>query len=99
MCLTAFATDDFSVAYVAQHSNSRLPIIIKLPLCGHEGSFLLWVLMLSIWTVAVAILARVFSRYGRTGAVCIGNGGHRFYLFRLPQTRLTACCHFRSMAI
>ena len=35
VCLTyAFVTDDFSVAYVAQHSNSRLPIYIKLPPCG-----------------------------------------------------------------
>lgn len=87
VCLTyAFVTDDFSVAYVAQHSNSRLPIYYKITAVwgGHEGSFLLWVLMLSIWTVAVAIfskgiplamVARVLSVLGMVG---IG-----FYLFML----------------
>jgi len=87
LCLTyAFVTDDFSVAYVAQHSNSRLPIYYKITAVwgGHEGSFLLWVLMLSVWTVAVAIfskgiplamVARVLSVLGMVG---IG-----FYLFML----------------
>ena len=87
VCLTyAFVNDDFSVAYVAQHSNSKLPIYYKITAVwgGHEGSFLLWVLMLSIWTVAVAIfskgiplamVARVLSVLGMVG---IG-----FYLFML----------------
>ena len=42
----AFAVDDFSVAYVANHSNSLLPWYYKISATwgGHEGSFLLWIL-------------------------------------------------------
>ncbi|MDC8832666.1 heme lyase CcmF/NrfE family subunit [Alteromonas gilva] len=82
----AFVTDDFTLNYVAQHSNSRLPVHYKVTAVwgGHEGSFLLWVLMLSLWTVAVALfsrgipqimIARVLSVLGM---VSVG-----FYLFIL----------------
>jgi cytochrome c-type biogenesis protein CcmF len=56
----AFATDDFSVAYVASHSNSLLPLRYKLSAVwgGHEGSMLLWVLILSCWTLAVGLLSK-----------------------------------------
>jgi cytochrome c-type biogenesis protein CcmF len=56
----AFYGNDFSVAYVAQHSNSLLPAIYRLAAVwgGHEGSLLLWVLMLAGWTVAVALFSR-----------------------------------------
>ncbi|MGE5471948.1 MAG: heme lyase CcmF/NrfE family subunit [Bacteroidota bacterium] len=60
-CLTqAFVVSDFSVVYVAQHSNSLLPIQYRIAGVwgGHEGSLLLWMLMLSWWTVAVAMLSR-----------------------------------------
>ncbi len=71
----AFATDDFSVAYVANHSNSQLPAQYKLSAIwgGHEGSLLLWALILTGWTLAVSIfskdlpldmLARVLSVMG-----------------------------------
>jgi len=71
----AFGTDDFSVAYVANHSNSQLPIQFKLSAIwgGHEGSLLLWAFILSGWTIAVSIfskslpldmLARVLSVMG-----------------------------------
>ncbi len=75
-CLAyVFSQDDFSVAYVANHSNSQLPLQYKLSAVwgGHEGSLLLWALILSGWTVAVAIfskslpldmLARVLSVMG-----------------------------------
>jgi cytochrome c-type biogenesis protein CcmF len=55
--LTAsFVRSDFSVLYVAQNSNSALPMAYKVAAVwgGHEGSLLLWVLMLNVWTVAVA---------------------------------------------
>ena len=57
---TCFLTNDFSVAYVAQHSNSLLPKPYQFAAVwgGHEGSLLLWVLMLSLWTAAVAIFSR-----------------------------------------
>ena len=56
----AFLTDDFSVAYVANNSNSLLPWYFKFSAVwgGHEGSLLLWILMLSTWTLAVAIFSR-----------------------------------------
>ncbi|MBL8487077.1 MAG: heme lyase CcmF/NrfE family subunit [Rhodocyclaceae bacterium] len=60
-CLaTAFLQNDFSVAYVAQTSNSKLPTMYRFAGVwgGHEGSLLLWVTMLSTWTFAVSLLSR-----------------------------------------
>ena len=56
----AFLTDDFSVQYVANHSNSALPYYYKLSAVwgGHEGSLLLWVFVLAIWILAVALFSR-----------------------------------------
>lgn len=53
----SFLTDDFSVLYVVQNSNSQLPVWYKFSALwgGHEGSLLLWVLVLSGWCCAVAI--------------------------------------------
>ncbi|GAA5317670.1 MAG: heme lyase CcmF/NrfE family subunit [Candidatus Pelagadaptatus aseana] len=55
----AFLTDDFSVKYVAGHSNSLLPVEYKFSAVwgGHEGSLLLWVLILAGWTFAVALFS------------------------------------------
>jgi len=60
-CLTyAFVNDDFSVKYVFEHSNSQLPLVYRFAAVwgGHEGSLLLWMLMLSGWTFAVSLLSR-----------------------------------------
>ncbi len=60
-CLTAaFVQNDFSVLYVAQHSNTLLPLPYRVAAVwgGHEGSLLLWVLMLVLWALAVALLSR-----------------------------------------
>ncbi|WP_148862366.1 heme lyase CcmF/NrfE family subunit [Marinobacter fonticola] len=56
----AFVTDDFSVAYVANNSNSMLPWYYKFSAVwgGHEGSLLLWILILTGWTLAVAIFSK-----------------------------------------
>jgi cytochrome c-type biogenesis protein CcmF len=56
----AFVTDDFSVTYVANNSNSQLPLHFKFSAVwgAHEGSFLLWLLIMSVWTLAVARFAR-----------------------------------------
>jgi cytochrome c-type biogenesis protein CcmF len=53
-------TDDFSIKYIAEHSNSLLPAQYKFASVwgGHEGSLLLWVLMLAGWTLAVALFSR-----------------------------------------
>ena len=60
-CLTwAFVTDDFSVAYVASNSNSALPWYYKFSAVwgSHEGSLLLWTLILGGWTLAVSIFSK-----------------------------------------
>ncbi len=53
----AFITDDFSVLYVSQNSNVDLPFRYKFSAVwgGHEGSLLLWVLILALWCLAVAL--------------------------------------------
>ena len=55
----AFVTQDFSVAYVAQNSNSALPIHYRYSAVwgAHEGSLLLWALVLASWTLAVAFFS------------------------------------------
>lgn len=56
----AFVTDDFSVQFVAQHSNTLLPTRYKVTAVwgGHEGSFLFWTFMLSAWMLAVSIFSK-----------------------------------------
>ena len=80
-CLTySFVTNDFSVLNVASNSNSALPLQYRIAATwgSHEGSLLLWVLMLSLWTMAVSvfsshlpddILARVL---GVLGLISVG---------------------------
>lgn len=56
----AFIQNDFSVLYVAQHSNSKLPLVYRISGVwgGHEGSILLTALMLAGWTLAVAVFSK-----------------------------------------
>jgi len=61
LCLLySFVHDDFSVKYVAANSNSLLPVYYKVSAIwgGHEGSLLLWILMLAGWTFSVAVFSR-----------------------------------------
>lgn len=71
----SFIQDDFTVAYVANNSNSYLPVWFKVSAVwgGHEGSLLLWVWILAGWSAAVAclsgalppkVIARVLSVMG-----------------------------------
>ena len=60
-CLAySFITNDFSVLNVATNSNSQLPLHYRLAATwgSHEGSLLLWALMLALWTVAVSLFSR-----------------------------------------
>src|SRR5215831_126322 len=60
-CLVyAFEQSDFSVLYVASNSNSALPMFYKFTAAwgAHEGSMLLWLTVLAIWSIAVAALSR-----------------------------------------
>ena len=76
----AFHGHDFSVKYVAQHANTLLPAPYRLSAiwAGHEGSLLLWVLMLALWSVAVATFSKrlplslVAQVLGVMGAVSVG---------------------------
>jgi len=86
-CLTyAFVVNDFSVLYVAQHSNSQLPVAYRVAAVwgGHEGSLLLWVFILSAWVLAVAFYSKhlpeemVARVLGVMGLVAVG-----FLLFML----------------
>ncbi|MDD4964230.1 MAG: heme lyase CcmF/NrfE family subunit [Gallionella sp.] len=82
----AFLNNDFSVLYVAQHSNSQLPAIYRFSAIwgGHEGSLLLWALLLSCWTAAVAMFSKhlpqemVARVLGVMGLIAVG-----FLLFML----------------
>ncbi len=80
-CLVySFVQDDFSVAYVANNSNSALPLQYKISAVwgAHEGSFLLWTLIASGWTLAVAVFSRglTFDMKARVlsvlGLLCTG---------------------------
>ena len=82
----AFVVHDFSVAYVARNSNSLLPFryCIAAVWGAHEGSLLLWILILALWTGAVATFSRALPRpviarvLGVMGLVSVG-----FLLFTL----------------
>jgi cytochrome c-type biogenesis protein CcmF len=56
----AFIVQDFSVEYVAMNSNSLLPLQYRISAVwgAHEGSLLLWVLILALWTLAVALFSK-----------------------------------------
>ncbi|MBL7249238.1 heme lyase CcmF/NrfE family subunit [Alloalcanivorax sp. C16-2] len=55
-----FYINDFSITYVANHSNSELPLGYRLSAIwgGHEGSLLLWAWMLGGWTALVGLFSR-----------------------------------------
>lgn len=80
MLARSFALDDFSVKVVAANSNSLLPTIYKFSAVwgNHEGSLLLWVLILAGWMVAVSLFSRglplpVMARVlGVMGLVAVG---------------------------
>ena len=80
-CLVhSFIKDDFSVIYVANNSNSALPLQYKISAVwgAHEGSFLLWTLIASGWTFAVAVFSKglTFDMKARVlavlGLLCAG---------------------------
>ncbi len=56
----AFVDNDFSLTYVASNSHSQLPLIYRLSAVwgAHEGSLLMWLLMLTGWGFAVSLSSR-----------------------------------------
>ena len=75
-----FVVQDFSLQYVAENSNSQLPMVYRYTAVwgAHEGSLLLWALVLALWTAAVALFSRalpdtVVARVlGVMGVVSVG---------------------------
>ncbi len=75
-----FVTQDFSLRYVAENSNSLLPLYYRYSAVwgAHEGSLLLWSLILSVWTAAVAMFSRGLPQHviarvlGVMGIISIG---------------------------
>ena len=82
----SFVVSDFSVAYVAHNSNTEQPLVYRISAVwgAHEGSLLLWALLLALWTVGVSLFRRglpdeLVARVAATcGLVSIG-----FLLFML----------------
>ena len=112
--VNAFVVNDFTVTYVASNSNTQLPVWYRVAATwgAHEGSLLLWVLLMSGWTFAVAIFSQripldiVARVLAIMGMVSVG-----FLLFILftsnPFSRtlpnfpiegaiLTHCCRIRA---
>jgi cytochrome c-type biogenesis protein CcmF len=89
-CLvTAFVSHDFSVRYVAENSNSALPLFYRVTALwgAHEGSLLLWIFLLACWTLAVAVgAARLPPRFAARvlGVLGVVSGG--FLLFTLATS-------------
>jgi len=86
LLMNAFLTDDFSVKYVAENSNTQLPTLFKFSAVwgAHEGSLLLWALTLSFWSVAVSVFSkRVPSEVVNQILVVMGFVSVGFLLFLL----------------
>jgi cytochrome c-type biogenesis protein CcmF len=91
----SFISNDFSVLYIAENSNSALPLFYRVTALwgAHEGSLLLWIFILSCWTVAVSIgVSRMPARFAARVLGVLGVVSFGFLLFTLltsnPFTRL-----------
>jgi len=89
-CLVAsFVNNDFSVQYVAENSNSALPLFYRVAALwgAHEGSLLLWIFLLACWTLAVAIgVARLRQAFAVRVLGVLGVVSFGFLLFTLATS-------------
>ncbi|HYB33638.1 MAG TPA: cytochrome c biogenesis protein CcsA, partial [Steroidobacteraceae bacterium] len=89
-CLIAsFVGDDFSVRYVAENSNTALPLFYRVAALwgAHEGSLVLWILLLAVWTVAVTLGAgRLPPRFAARVLGVLGVVSFGFLLFTLATS-------------
>ncbi|HXN10600.1 MAG TPA: cytochrome c biogenesis protein CcsA, partial [Steroidobacteraceae bacterium] len=84
--VNAFVQFDFSVRYVAENSNSALPLFYRVTALwgAHEGSLLLWILVLALWTMAVVARQRFLPPlYGARVLGVLGLISFGFLLFTL----------------
>ena len=82
----AFLTDNFALKYVAENSNSQLPIMFKFSALwgAHEGSLLLWMFFLSMWSVLVSIFSKkIPSNFINQVLVVLGFISSGFLIFLL----------------
>jgi cytochrome c-type biogenesis protein CcmF len=85
----AFVNFDFSVLYVAENSNSALPLMYRIAALwgAHEGSLLLWIFLLATWTLAVAIASRNLpERFAARVLGVLGVLSFGFLLFTLATS-------------
>jgi cytochrome c-type biogenesis protein CcmF len=94
--VNAFVQDDFSVRYVAENSNTALPLFYRVTALwgAHEGSLLLWVTVLGGWTMAVVARLRFLPpAFGARVLGVLGLISFGFLLFTLctsdPFARLS----------
>ena len=102
LCLTwAFVVSDFSFSYVAQNSNTALPLVYKISAVwgAHEGSMLLWATVLAGWGFAVAAFSTSLPAVFRVASARGDRAGQR----RVPalpaahlESRSRGCCPRRS---
>src|SRR5262249_43747747 len=82
----SFVNYDFSVLYVAENSNSALPLMYRVAALwgAHEGSLILWIFLLACWTVAVTIgTTRLPKRFAARVLGVLGVVSFGFLLFTL----------------
>ena len=84
-----FVSNDFTVLYVAENSNSALPLFYRVTALwgAHEGSLLLWIFLLALWTVAVAFgTTRLPPRFSARVLGVLGVVSFGFLLFTLATS-------------
>ena len=105
-CLaTAFAGNDFSVQNVAANSNSELPLHYRIAATwgSHEGSLLLWTLMLAGWTCAVTLFSRHLPPVFLARVISVMGLDQRWLsavpAVHLESVRAPGACRRRKVAI
>src|SRR5262249_5782476 len=87
--VASFIGNDFSVTYIAENSNSALPLFYRVTAMwgAHEGSLLLWIFILGCWTVAVALATtRLPARFAARVLGVLGLVSFGFLLFTLATS-------------
>ncbi|MUK70121.1 heme lyase CcmF/NrfE family subunit [Aliivibrio fischeri] len=71
-----FYIDDFSIRYIAEHSNSALPVFFKIAAIwgGHEGSLLFWVLTLTLWAGLITLKRKSIEQSYLVRVLLVLNG-------------------------
>src|SRR3990167_8653737 len=84
----AFVSDDFSVLYIANNSNSSLPMYFKLTALwgAHEGSLLLWIVILCAWMFGAVLASRTWVASLRAAVLSVMSLINTGFLLLLLKT-------------